>query len=336
MIEVSVVVPVRNESKNLPEFLRRTVPVLASLVADYEIIFAVDPSTDGTEEILRSAHEANKSVKMISFSRRFGQPAATLAGLDFSTGKAVIVMDVDLQDPPELLAELVKKWHAGFDVVYAQRNKRSGETFVKRLVSNAGYRFLDRWSDVDIPRNTGDFRLMDRKVVDTVLQFPEAHGFLRGLVALAGFHQTSVTFDRPARYSGKGAYNRFFGSLRIGLNGIIGFSTVLLSLSTVFGLIVAMLGIITAVTYAAFKVAGTHFPLGNPTIVILVLLLGSAQLICLGIIGQYVGRIYEEVKRRPRFIVAESVGFSDVTLKSQAAKTMGIVLMDTTREEELV
>lgn len=309
--EITVVVPVYNEARNIPEFLARTVPILREHCRSFEIIFAVDPGTDGTESVILDARSTTPEVKLLLFSRRFGQPSATLAGLEHSSGDAVLVMDVDLQDPPELIPDMLARWREGYEVVYAQRRQREGETLVKRSVAHFGYWFINKFSDVDIPRNTGDFRLLDRRVVEEIGRFPEAHGFLRGMVALVGFSQIAVPFDRPARYAGHGNYNRFFGSLRIGINGVVGFSTTLLNMSTIVGLIAAVLAFITGVTYVGFKLAGTDFPVGNPTIVVLVLFIGGVQLICLGIIGLYIGRIYDEVKRRPRYIVDRSEGFED-------------------------
>ena len=306
---LSIVVPVYNEEKNVPEFIRRVVPIVTSVADRYEIIFAVDPSTDRTIEVLEQTRASDEGVKILEFSRRFGQPMATLAGIEHASGDAVIVMDVDLQDPPELIEEMVAKWREGYEVVYAQRRSREGETAIKRAVAKLGYAVINRFSEVPIPRDTGDFRLLDRRAVDELQRFPEAHGFLRGLVALVGFKQVAVVFDRPERFSGAGNYNRFFGSITIGLNGIVAFSSAMLNLSTILGFFAAILAFVMGVVYAVLKLAGAHFPIGNPTVVILVLLMGGLQLVCLGIMGQYVGRIYEEVKRRPRYIVARSVGF---------------------------
>ncbi|HEX2039288.1 MAG TPA: glycosyltransferase family 2 protein [Acidimicrobiales bacterium] len=310
-VELSIVVPAYNEAGNVPEFLRRVVPILRENVASYEIVFAVDPSTDGTEQLIIDAHEKNPAVKLLAFSRRFGQPTATMAGIEHASGRAVVVMDVDLQDPPELVVDMLKKWREGYDVVYAQRRERTGETRIKKLVAKVGYKVIARFGEVEIPRDTGDFRLMDRRVVDELLRFQETHGFLRGLVALVGFKQTAVLFDRPARYSGKGNYNQFVGSLRIGLNGLVAFSSALLNVSTIVGFLAAAGAFLTALVYVLLKVTGTDFPLGNPTIVVLVLFVGGVQLICLGIVGQYVGRIYDEVKRRPRYIVDRAIGFAE-------------------------
>ena len=311
--ELSVVVPVYNEAGNIEEFLRRMVPILEGSVESYEIIFAADPSTDGTEDLIADAATANPAVKLLRFSRRFGQPTASLAGLEHCSGRAAVIIDVDLQDPPEVIPEMLERWRDGCEVVYAQRRKRDGETLPKRIVANLGYRFMNRFSEVEIPRDTGDFRLIDRRVIDELRRFPESHGFLRGLVALVGFEQASIQYDRPARHAGKGNYNRFFGSLRIGFNGIVAFSSALLWLSTILGFVAAFVSFATGFIYLGMKLAGFYFPLGNPTVVCLILLLGGLQLICLGVAGLYIGRIYEEVKRRPRYIIERSIGFGETT-----------------------
>lgn len=306
---LSIVVPVYNEERNVPEFMKHIAPILGAISERYEVIFALDPSPDGTEAAILAERQADPRVKLLKFSRRFGQPMASLAGLKYATGEAVIVMDVDLQDPPELIAALVAKWREGFDVVYAQRRTREGETWIKKVVSELGYRLINRIADVNIPPNTGDFRLMSRRVVGEINALKESHGFLRGMVALVGFRQTSVLFDRPARFSGAGNYNRFLGSLRIGFNGIFCFSNYALTLSSGFGFLIATASFLIGSLYAFMKICGFPFPLGNPTIVILVLFLGGIQLIGIGILGEYLGRIYEEVKQRPRFIVERAEGF---------------------------
>jgi glycosyltransferase involved in cell wall biosynthesis len=260
----------------------------------------------------------------LRFSRRFGQPMATLAGLQYSTGDVAIVMDVDLQDPPELIHEMVQKWRAGFDVVYAQRRTRAGETWIKKLVSIAGYKLINQIAEVEIPPNTGDFRLLSRRVVDEINRLKECHGFLRGMVALVGFRQTSVLFDRPPRFAGKGNYNRFLGSLRIGFNGLFCFSNRALGLSTQVGFIIACSAFLVGLIYALLKIFGYPFPLGNPTIVILVLFLGGIQLVGIGILGEYIGRIYEEVRQRPRFIVDEAFGLDQSLVATAEQKRLSI------------
>ena len=308
-VELSVVVPVYREERNIPEFVRRVQPILEKEVKQHEIIFALDPSPDRSEAVILELRAADPRIKLLKFSRRFGQPMATIAGLQYSTGAAVVVIDVDLQDPPELIQEMIAKWREGFDVVYAQRRSRKGESWIKNIVSWCGYRLINRIAEVQIPPNTGDFRLMSRRVVDEVIRLKECHGFLRGLVALVGFNQTSVMFDRPPRFAGSGNYNRFLGSLRIGFNGIFCFSTYALTLSTMFGFIIAGFSFLLIAIYLFYKIMGWEILWGNPTLVILISFLGGIQLISVGVLGEYIARIYDEVKQRPKFIVDRVEGF---------------------------
>jgi dolichol-phosphate mannosyltransferase len=308
-IEISVVSPVFNEEESLRIFIPELLRTLETICSNYEVIFAVDPCTDSTIDVIEEFRLVDSRIKYIEFSRKFGQPAATIAGIECAVGRAVIVMDCDMQDPPSLIPTFVSKWREGFQVVYAQRSRREGETAFKKFSTKVGYFFINKFAEVDIPRNTGDFRLLDRLVVDHLRAFPESHSFLRGLVALIGFNQSVVVFDRPERSGGSGKYNRYFGNLRFQFNGLVAFSTVLLNISTVLGFITAFTSVVLAVIYTTLKLIGTSFPLGNPTIVILLLFLGGAQLTCLGIIGQYIGRIYDDVKRRPRYIIKRRVGF---------------------------
>lgn len=307
---LSLVVPVYKEEKNIPEFLRRLRPILAGITEDYEIIFSLDPSPDRTEDVILEQRATDPRIKLLKFSRRFGQPMATLAGMQYSRGDAVIVMDVDLQDPPELVGEMVANWREGYEVVLPQRRQRTGEPWLKKFISAVGYRIINKIADVSIPPNTGDFRLMSRRVVQEVVRLKESHGFLRGMVAVVGFKQVIIPFDRPARFTGETNYNRFFGSLRIGFNGIFCFSTYALTLSTQLGFGIAGISFLIALAYLVMKLSGFPFPLGNPTMVILILFMGGIQLISVGILGEYIGRIYEEVRARPKFIVERSEGLS--------------------------
>jgi dolichol-phosphate mannosyltransferase len=307
---LSVVVPVYREEKNIPEFIRRIGPILSAVTEDYEIVFAMDPSPDRTEDVVLELRAGDPRIKLLKFSRRFGQPMASLAGMEYSRGEAVIVMDVDMQDPPELVQQMVAKWREGYDVVLPQRTRRTGEPFVKKLVAETGYKVINKIADVRIPRNTGDFRLMSRRVVDEVVRLKESHGFLRGMVAVVGFKQYLLPFDRPARFSGETNYNRFFGSLKIGFNGIFCFSTYALTLSTMFGFIIAAFSFLLMAIYLFYKIMGWQILWGNPTLVILISFLGGIQLISVGILGEYIGRIYEEVRGRPRYIVDRAEGFA--------------------------
>jgi dolichol-phosphate mannosyltransferase len=310
-LDLSVVIPAYNEEANIDRVYARLRDVLDSLNLRWELIFSVDPSTDRTEELILELNKADPRVKLLRFSRRFGQPMATLAGLEASRGNAVVVIDCDLQDPPELISELVVRWRDGFDVVYAQRRSREGETLVKRIVSSIGYRVIARIADVDIPENTGDFRLMSRRVVDHVVALKERHGFLRGLVGLVGFRQTSVLYDRDPRAGGSGKYNRFLGSLVIGLNGVFGFSVYPLRLISVGGIIFSAFAFVLGIVYFILKLAGAPFPVGNPTIVILVTFFSGIQLLSLGVMGEYIGRIYDEARERPKYIIESRHGFDE-------------------------
>ena len=306
---LSVVVPVYKEEKNIPEFLRRLRPILGSVTEDYEIIFSLDPSPDRTEDVILEHRAADARIRLLKFSRRFGQPMATLAGLQYSSGDAVIVMDVDLQDPPELVGQMLAKWREGFDVVLPQRRERTGEPWIKKAVAATGYKVINKIADVRIPPNTGDFRLMSRRVVAEIVKLKESHGFLRGMVAVVGFRQAIIPFDRPARFAGETNYNRFLGSLRIGFNGIFCFSTYALTLSTWLGFVVSGCSFLLMAVYLFYKLMGWTIVWGNPTLVILISFLGGIQLISVGILGEYIGRIYEEMRARPKFIVERAEGF---------------------------
>jgi polyisoprenyl-phosphate glycosyltransferase len=306
---LSIVIPAYNEQDNIPLVYARLGSALVDLDLDWELIFSVDPCTDRTEELILGLCEQDPRVKMLRFSRRFGQPMATIAGLEAARGDAVVVVDCDLQDPPELIPELVERWQEGYDVVYAKRRTRAGETIPKRIVSAAGYRLIKRIADVEIPPNTGDFRLMSRRVVDNVVALKEGHGFLRGLVGLVGFKQASVLYDRDPRAAGRSKYNRFLGSLVIGLNGIVGFSRYPLQLISVIGMALSALAFTLALVYLGLKLGSVPFPVGNPTIVIVISFFSGIQLLSLGVIGEYVGRIYDESRNRPKYIIESRHGW---------------------------
>jgi polyisoprenyl-phosphate glycosyltransferase len=314
---LSIVVPVYNEEQTLPRFLTAIRPVLSDVTEDYEIIFVADPCTDRTVELIRSEHERDPRVKLLLFSRRFGQPAATIGGMSYAAGQAVVVIDCDLQDPPGLIPEMVRLWRTGNKVVIPQRTSREGETLIKRLVSYVGYWVINRIAIVPIPRNTGDFRLLDRRVVQEIIKLPESHGFLRGLTSIVGFKTALLPFNREARAAGTGKYNRLTGSLKIGFNGIVAFSDSLLRLMVVAGMTMAGVALILIPVVAVLKAYNLyHFVEGLATMCILMLFLGGIQLIGMGLLGAYVGRTYEESKRRPKFIVDESLGFEPTALAS--------------------
>jgi polyisoprenyl-phosphate glycosyltransferase len=308
---ISIVVPAYNEEDNVERAYERLAKVLSELDLGWELIFSVDPSRDRTEELVLGLRKRDSRVKMLRFSRRFGQPMATLAGMEAAGGDAVVVIDCDLQDPPELIPELVAGWREGYDVVYAQRRTRAGETLPKRIVAALGYRLISRIAEVEIPPNTGDFRLMSRRVVDNVIALKESHGFLRGLVGLVGFRQTSVPYDRDPRVAGKSKYSPLFGSVLIGLNGVIGFSRYPLQVSSFLGIALSGFAFLLAVVYLGLKLGGVDFPIGNPTIVIVVSFFSGLQLLSLGVMGEYVGRSYEEIRDRPKYIVESRYGWED-------------------------
>ncbi len=308
---LSIVIPAYNEQDNVQTVYKRLSGVMGRIDIDWELIFSVDPCIDRTEELILDLGKRDSRVKMLRFSRRFGQPMATIAGLEAASGDATVVIDCDLQDPPELIPELVVRWREGYDVVYAQRRTRAGETIPKRIVAAAGYRVIKRIADIEIPPNTGDFRLMSRRVVDNVVALKESHGFLRGLVGLVGFRQTSVLYDRDPRAAGTSKYNRFWGSLVIGLNGIVGFSRYPLHLISLIGVILSGFAFALTLVYLGLKVGGVDFPVGNPTIVIVVSFFSGIQLLSLGVIGEYVGRIYDESRNRPKYIVESRYGWDD-------------------------
>lgn len=308
---LSIVIPAFNEESNVERMYARVSTVLGGLDLEWELIFSVDPCSDRTEDLILALRERDARVKMLRFSRRVGQPMATLAGMDAANGDAVVVIDCDMQDPPELIEELVTRWREGYDVVYAQRRSRAGETLPKRIVSALGYRVIARIAEVEIPPNTGDFRLMSRRVVENVLALKEAHGFLRGLVGLVGFRQTSVLYDRDPRAAGTSKYNPLLGSLLIGLNGVIGFSRYPLQLISIMGIGLSGIAFAVAVVYLLLKLLGVEFPVGNPTIVVSMAFFSGIQLLSLGVIGEYIGRIYDESRQRPKYIIESRYGWDD-------------------------
>ena len=310
-IDLSVVVPVYKEELNILPFLKRLGPVLAEISRSSEIIFVLDPSPDNTEQVIVDSSKANADIKLIKMSRRFGQPAATMAGLAYARGERVVVIDVDLQDPPEVIIDLYSTMNQGFDVVYATRRNRQGETFIKKIFAKFGYKVINALSDVQIPKNTGDFRIMSRRVVDEICALNEKHGFLRGLVAFVGFNQTGVLYARDARNTGKGNYNRYLGSLRIGINGLVGFSAKPLNFMSAIGGVIASLSFILGGWYATQKWLGVALTPGLSTTVILVSFFAGIQLLSLGLVGEYISRIYDEVKNRPIYIIDKKVGFDE-------------------------
>jgi dolichol-phosphate mannosyltransferase len=311
MAEISIVVPVLNEEESIKPFLQRTESVLDKIGKPYEIIFALDPSTDNTKKIILDEIKRNKNIRLLVFSRQFGQPAATMAGIFNCKGSFCVIIDADLQDPPEVIEELYKKIILGNEVVYAKRKSRKGETFFKKIISSLGYYLIIKLSDIHIPKDAGDFRIISRKVIDQLKKLNESHGFLRGMVAFVGYSQSYVEYDRDERYAGKSKYNKFLGSLKIGLNGIIGFSSRPLFLMSVLGFTIALLSFILGVWYLLQKISGINLTPGLTTTVLLISFFAGVQLLGLGLLGEYVGRIYDEVKKRPKYILDKKINFDD-------------------------
>ncbi|MEQ9669223.1 glycosyltransferase family 2 protein [Coleofasciculus sp. G2-EDA-02] len=308
-IEVSIVVPVHNEEVNIDYLFERLESVLHSLKLNYEIICVDDGSKDNTLACLIKHHYQNSAIKVVSLSRNFGKEIALTAGIDYANGAAVVPIDADLQDPPELIRELVAKWREGYDVVYATRRSRQGESWLKRFTANSFYRVICRMSRVPIPRNTGDFRLLDRRVVEVIKQMPERTRFMKGLFAWVGFKQISIFYDRAPRYKGKTKWN-YWRLWNFAVDGITSFSLVPLKIWSYMGVVLSLL----AFFYAAFLIIrtlilGIVVP-GYASLMVVTLFLGGIQLITLGIIGEYLGRVYEEVKQRPLYLVRNRYGFN--------------------------
>lgn len=301
----SVVAPVYNESGSLMEFYRRASSVLQSTGESWELILIDDGSQDGSTEIIRQLAQDDEHVRPVIFARNFGHQIAVTAGLDYSRGKAVTIIDSDLQDPPEVILDLIAKWREGYEVVFAVRAEREGETAFKLWTASLFYRLIYKITDVKIPMDTGDFRLMDRRVVDVMNRMREHHRFLRGMSAWVGFKQVGVPYKRMARFAGSTKYP-FRKMLKLALTAITGFSYLPLQVATILGFIAAGLSLVAAIVVIIMRaVTGAAF-LGQASTLIAVLFLGGVQLISLGILGEYIGRIYDEVKGRPLYIVRES------------------------------
>ena len=306
---ISVVVPVYNEESNIAPFLTRTVNVLNKINLKYEIIFVVDPSDDLTENILLDEVSKNKNIKLIVLSRRFGQAAATMAGIFNCAGETCVIIDVDLQDPPELIKEMYEKYLEGNEVVLAKRRSRSGEKITKKITAKIFYKIINHFSNVNIPVDTGDFRLISRKIIEHLKQFKEPHNFLKGLVGFIGFKQDFVYYDRDTRFLGKSKYNVFFGSLEVGLSGLIGFSSRPLYFMTAVGFFLSVISFLLGIWYFYQKFSGIPITPGLSTTVILITFFAGIQLLSMGLIGEYVGRIYEQVKQRPSYIIEKKINF---------------------------
>lgn len=303
---ISIVAPVYDEELLLPEFYRRMVAAIEPLNVPFEIILVNDGSHDSSGQIMDQLHTQDARVKVLHFSRNFGHQIAITAGTDHATGKAVAVIDSDLQDPPEVIAEMYKQWLSGYQVIYGVRSGREGETVFKRATASLFYRLIRRITNINLPLDTGDFRLMDQRVVVAMKSMREHHRFMRGLSVWVGFKQTGVPYRRDARKAGITKYP-FRKMIRFALDAITSFSYLPLQLATYSGFVIAGLSIVAIIIAIILRLTGSAIA-GQATTLVSVLFLGGIQLIFLGIMGEYLGRIYDEVKRRPLYIVAERHG----------------------------
>ncbi len=304
---LSVVVPMYHEADGLDVFFGRVVPVLESITADWEIICVNDGSRDSTADGVRGWHARDKRIKLISLSRNFGKETALTAGLYHARGQAVVPIDADLQDPPELIVEMVEQWRAGFKVVLATRRLRSEDSFLKRHTALMFYRVMGKVSHTEIPKNTGDFRLMDHVVVEAIRRMQERTRFMKGLLSWVGYPTTQVFYDRPERAVGESKFN-FFSLWKLALDGIFSFTTIPLKVWTYVGAGISLLSFI----YAIFLIlrtllSGSDVP-GYASLMVAVLFMGGIQLMSLGVLGEYIGRIYRETKRRPLYLIDEALG----------------------------
>ena len=305
---ISLVVPVWNEQENIIPFLSEIENHIGN--ENYEVIFVADPCTDRTIEIIKSQAKQQGFIKLILMSRRFGQPMAILAGLKKCSGDCAIVIDVDLQNPPSLLPKMLKLWREGNDVILPRLRKRLGESPIRSIVARIAYKTIDRFSEIKMPRNVSDFRLIDRKVINQVNLMNERHGFLRGMVAYAGFKTVHINFDRQPRLTGQTKYNPILGSLRIGGNGVFAYSSFGLSLIFNLGIFLALISLLISMIYLIAKISGYVFPWGFTTVIVSIFLVGAINMFGLAIIGQYIQRIYEETRPRPRYIIQETINLN--------------------------
>lgn len=306
----SLVIPLYNEEQVIHECIKRVTNVMGNKSFDYEVIFVNDGSKDSTEEIVKQYCEKDDHLKLITFSRNFGHQTAITAGMDNSSGDAVVVMDADLQDPPEVILDLIAKFEEGYDVVYAIRSKRKGESLFKKVTAKIFYRYMRSMSDVDIPIDTGDFRLISRQVCDVLKTLTERNRYVRGLVSWVGFKQTGVYYEREERFAGETKYP-LKKMLKLSVDGITSFSTKPLKLSKWIGLIVSAAGFIYALVIIIQKLFGVEMQTGWASTIVIVLIIGGIQLLMMGITGEYIARIFEESKNRPLYIIKEKVNMND-------------------------
>lgn len=309
--DISVIIPIYYEENNIKPLYQRLVSVISDQMGlEYEFIFVNDGSTDDSVKNIEKLLNKDPGVKLIDFSRNFGHQIAVTAGIDHSKGKTVVLIDADLQDPPELIKDMYEKYQEGYDVVYAKRRNRAGESFFKKITAKSFYRFLNMITSINIPLDTGDFRLMSRRVADLLTNMPEKNRFIRGLVTWVGFNQTYIEYDRDKRYSGETGYS-LIKMINFSLDGITSFSTFPLKLATFFGLITSGISFVYILRIFYLKYFTDKTVAGWSSLMVSHLFLGGVILLTLGILGEYIGRIYTELKRRPLYIVKEKYGFNE-------------------------
>jgi dolichol-phosphate mannosyltransferase len=317
---ISIVVPVFNEQEVLSTLFERVRQVMDDLEEPWELILVNDGSVDQSSAIIQELCQKDNRVRGLSFSRNFGFQVAVTAGLAYSQGEAVILSDADLQDPPEVFPEMISKWREGNDVVFGIRSHREGETWFKKVTAKAFYRIMHRITSVDIPLDTGDFRLMDRRVVQTILRMPERNRFLRGMVPWVGFRQAGIIYDRQARAAGESKFSSMRQMVPFAIDAITSFSYFPLQLATILGFFIAGISLVAILAVVALRLLGSQQALtGQATTLVAVLFLGGVQLIFLGIIGEYLGRIYDEVKERPLYVIDQTWGFEEDASTDQLA-----------------
>ena len=304
-IVYSIIAPIFNELGNIPELFRRVKETMENTGEPWELLLIDDGSTDGSTDQIRDLATQDFHIKPVIFARNFGHQIAVTAGLDYALGQAVVIIDADLQDPPEVVLDMISKWKEGYEVVYAQRSEREGEPWLKLLTASIFYRLIYRITDVNIPMDTGDFRLLDRKVVAVMKGMRERHRFLRGMSSWVGFKQTGVRYKRAARYSGETKYP-YKKMIKFASDAITSFSYFPLQLAMYLGFITAGISIIAIPVVIISRIVGSHAFTGQATTLIAVLFLGGVQLISLGILGEYIGRLYDEAKDRPLYIIREA------------------------------
>lgn len=305
----SFIIPIYNEEETISEMYRRMSAVMDRMDGAVELILINDGSRDRSLHLLRELHDKDSRVCYLSLARNFGHQIAVTAGLNFARGQIIVILDADLQDPPELIPDMVEKWRQGYQVVYAQRTQRLKESWFKRFTAYSFYRLLKQLADVDIPTDTGDFCLMDRQVVDVLNAMPERNRYIRGLRSWVGFRQTAIRFERDPRFAGEVKYT-FRKSLALAINGLVSFSRVPLRISTYVGLLAAIASVLMALLVLYWRIFVPNSPLtGYATVLMATFFLGAVQLVCMGILGEYIGRIYEEVKGRPLYTLGEVGGF---------------------------